>query len=561
MSNPPQIDHVWNAPEFPLATPKYFNFAYDVLDVIAQYDRNRLAMIWVNQQGDERRLTFYELSKRSNEAANLLIKHGISPGDRVLLQLPRIPEWWIFSLALIKLGAVQCVTPTLLTPYDIQHRINFAKIKMVITDVENAPKFDAISDECPTLLQELVVDGDREGWINYKKEISAPNFINSHKVVGCAPVKTKSTDPMLMLFTSGTSKAPKLVVHNFAYALGHYITAKLWHGLHANDLHWTMSDTGWGKNIWGNYFGQWMVGTCVFIYDIRGKFCAEEILPVIEKYAITSFCAPPTVYRMLVLHDLKRFDFRELRSCTSAGEVLHAETAARWSEGTGITIREGYGQTETVCMIATFEGDVVKQGSMGHPSPGWDVILLDDDMNPVADNEEGRIAINISKGRPVGLFDKYVNNREENEKSFVGDYYFTGDKARCDADGYYWFIGRNDDVIKSSGYRIGPGEVEEAMMQHAAVCEVSVIGVPDPLRGARIKAFVILAPGFSPTESLVYQIQQHTKRLTAPYKYPREIEFLDSLPKTLSGKIKRDLLHHYQLSGEKIWTNHPEDHK
>ncbi len=537
---------------FKIDVPEYYNFARDVIDVRAEQDRNRIAMIWVDQQGNEKRLTFHDFSRLSNQAANLLLKHGIKQRDRVFLMLPRIPEWWIFSLALIKIGAVQCPAPCLLTSLDIKHRISQGKFCAVITDSDNVAKFDEVYEQCPSLNFRLLVDGERENWINYSREISRPANFSRHKVMTPFPVKTKSSDPMLILFTSGTNKYPKMVLHNHAYPLGHRITAELWHHLGANDLHFTISDTGWGKNLWGNYFGQWNAGTCVFIYDIRGKFHPNEILPLLEKYEITSFCAPPTIYRMLVLSDLKKFDFRDLKYCLSAGEPLHIETSRLWEEGTGIKIYEGYGQTETVCMIAHFRHVPQKAGSMGIAAPGWDIEIHDDEGKKLAPGIEGRIAVNL-ENQPVGLLMKYLDNEEANSSSFINGYYYTGDKAKYDEDGYFWFLGRSDDIIKSSGYRIGPLEIEEALMTHSAVQEVGVIGVPDPIRGARIKAYIILNSDFEATESLVKELQEHTKKQTAPYKYPREIEFVKTLPKTLSGKIKRDILRKHAATNEICW--------
>lgn len=538
---------------FPLTAPEYYNFGYDVIDKLGESDSNRLAMIWTNQNGDEKRYTFRDLARLSNQAANLLLKLGISRGDRVFLHLPRVTEWWIFSLALIKIAAVQCPSPTLLTPPDLRHRLQTGKFKMVITDQENAPKFDEIFDDCPILRLRLIVDGERENWDSYQKEVEASSQLSFNKITLPNQVRTKSSDPMLLLFTSGTSKFPKMVLHNFSYPIGHLITAQLWHSLNSNDRHMTVSDTGWGKNLWGNYFGQWALGACVVIYDTRGKFHAEELLPLIEKYEITSFCAPPTVYRMLVLHDLKKYDFKYLRSCTAAGEPLHTETCRLWMEGTGIAVREGYGQTETVCMIFCAPGSAICSGSMGKASPGWHIELHDETGNPVPIGTEGRIALKVTPRQPVGLFEKYLGNDEENAKSFSNGFYYPGDMARQDKDGYFWFVGRNDDIIKSSGYRISPQEVEETMMQHPAVHEVAVVGAPDPLRGAKIKAYVVLNAGFEATDSLVRELQQHTKYLTAPYKYPREIEFFKTLPKTFSGKIKRDILRKHVETGEVSW--------
>ncbi len=539
--------------QVPPVNPEYFNFGYDVVDQWAGRDRNKLAMVWVNQKGEERKLTFYDLSRLSNQAANLLIKHGVTRGDRVMLMMPRMVEWWIFSLALIKLGAVQCPSPTLLTPADLLYRVNYGKFKVAITDAENAEKFDAIFDGCPTLALRVLANGHRDGWVCYEEEIKSPAAPSRNAVNSAGLIRTRSDEPMLFLFTSGTSKHPKMVLHSHNYALGHIITAKVWHGLSSGDLHFTVSDTGWGKNLWGNYFGQWIIGTCVFIYDIRGKFHAEDLLPVLEKYEVTSFCAPPTVYRMLVLSDISKFDLSALKHCASAGEPLHTETVRLWKDSTGLTIREGYGQTETVCLIATPEGIEAKPGAMGKAMPGWDIELQDDDGNTVSAGGEGRIAVNLKTSSKIGLFLGYYENEEENKRAFVGDYYHTGDKARLDGDGYFWFIGRSDDVIKCSGYRIGPSEVEDVLLQHPSVKESAVIGAPDPVRGMKVKAYIVLREEYYPTESLVRELQNHVKNQTAPYKYPREIEFVEKMPKTFSGKIKRDLLRLHTETGEMNW--------
>ncbi|MDD4817664.1 MAG: AMP-binding protein [Victivallaceae bacterium] len=549
--NAPEDRQIPNRREgFEIPAPKYYNFAYDYIDKIAQSDRNKQALLWVNQNGEERRYTFYDMSVLSNQAANLLLRHGIGKGDPVMLMLPRVPEWWIFSLALIKLGAVQCPSPCLLTSDDLRHRMGIGKFKMVITNLDNAPKIDAVFDEFPFLRERVLIDGERAGWINYQAEINSRVPPSRHHVLTQARVQTLGTDPLLMIFTSGT-KSPKLVLHNCVYPLAHLITAKMWQGLTSNDLHYVITDTGWGKHLWSNYFGQWLCGACLFVYDFRGKFNAENVLLLLQKYGITSFCAPPTAYRMIVLDDLKSFDLSELKHCTAAGEPLHPETVRLWREGTGLTIHEGYGQTETPCMIGCFRHDKVKAGSMGRPSPYWDIRLLDDDGVEVKTGEEGRIAVNLDPP-PPGLLVEYVNNPEANAECFHDGYYFTGDKAWKDEDGYFWFIGRVDDIIKSSGYRIGPAEVEDALLKHPAVVEAAVIGVPDVLRGTRVKAYIVLNPGFEPTETLVKDIQNHTKRVTAPYKYPREIEFVEELPKTFAGKVKRDVLRKHSATGE-MW--------
>ncbi|HQJ88962.1 MAG TPA: AMP-binding protein, partial [Methanoregulaceae archaeon] len=397
-----------------------------------------------------------------------------------------------------------------------------------------------------SLISRMVVDGSRDGWISYQEELTYPAPV-SHRLIQLPGMsRTRSTDPMIIFFTSGTTGEPKMVLHDQSYPLGHIVTAALWHDLRHNDLHFTLSDTGWAKSAWGKIFGQWIQGAAIFVYDIRGKFKATEILPLLERYAITTFCAPPTIYRMLILADLDKFDFSELRHCTSAGEPLNPEVIRVWKEATGVTIFEGYGQTETVLCIGTFPCMESKPGSMGKPAPGWRIELHDDDGRPVPIGQEGRIAIALDP-RPVGLFREYIGSEEENDRSFVNGWYYTGDKAYMDETGYYWFIGRDDDVIKSSGYRIGPFEVESALLEHPAVQEAAVVGSPDVIRGLVVKAFVVLAPGFRPSEMLVRELQAHVKKVTAPYKYPRLVEFVESLPKTISGKIKRNELREAEL--------------
>ncbi|WP_048104601.1 AMP-binding protein [Methanoculleus bourgensis] len=531
---------------FKIDVPEYYNFGFDVIDAWAKKDRNRLAMIWTDQKGNEKKYTFFDLMRLSNQAVNICIKYGIKKGDRVMLMLPRTPEWWIFTIALIKLGAVYCPATTMLTPKDLEYRIQAANIRMIITMAEHADKVEEIRDECPTLRVRLMIDGTRDGWVSYPVELDYPAPC-SHKLVNLPGLhRTKSTDPLLIFFTSGTTGEPKMVVHDHSYPLGHLVTGRVWHDLHGNDLHLTISDTGWGKSAWGKLFGQWIVGACIFVYDIRGRFHATEILPLLERYGVTTFCCPPTIYRMLILADLDKFDLADLRHCCSAGEPLNPEVIRAWEEGTGRTIYEGYGQTETVLCIGTFPGMKCKPGSMGRPSPGWHIELHDDDGNVVGIGEEGRIAVKLDP-RPVGLFRGYLNNEEENQRVFQNGFYYTGDKACMDEDGYFWFIGRDDDVIKSSGYRIGPFEVESALMEHSAVQEAAVVGSPDVIRGLIVKAFIVLKPGYRPTETLVKDIQKHVKRVTAPYKYPRAIEFVSELPKTISGKIKRHELRELEM--------------
>ncbi|HJK08049.1 MAG TPA: AMP-binding protein, partial [Methanocorpusculum sp.] len=367
---------------FSLVTPKYYNFAFDVVDAWAKKDRNHLAMIWVNQQGVEKKFTFWDMMIHSNEAANILMKFGIQKGDRVLLMLPRVPEWWILVLGIMKLGAVFCPSPHMLTVKDIAYRIKVGNFKMVITDSDNMDKVDEVAADCPNLQLRMLVD-DKPGerlptpWIGYQNELLYPAPVST-KLVSSVGRKMLSTDPMLIYFTSGTTKDPKMVLHDYGHPLGQTVTAKFWHDLTEYDVHFTVSDTGWAKCGWGKIYGQWICGACIFVYDYRTKFHATELLPLIERYGITSFCAPPTIYRMLIIADLKKFSFSELRTCTSAGEPLNPEVIRIWKEGTGLTIREGYGQTETCCCIATMPGMEVKQGSMGKPVPGWHIQLHDD---------------------------------------------------------------------------------------------------------------------------------------------------------------------------------------
>jgi acetyl-CoA synthetase len=532
---------------FIIHVPEHYNFGFDVVDDWAEKDRNKLAMIWVNQEGEEKKYSFRDLKNLSNQVANILIKYGIQKGDRVLLMLPRVPEWWIFVTGLIKLGAVFCPCPTMLTGKDIRYRLNSGKFKMIITNIENSAKVEEVTDECPALACRFLVDGKLPGWVSFPDELLYPAPVSFRSVNLPVGQKTRSSDPMLIYFTSGTTGEPKMVLHDQSYPLGHIVTARLWQDVSERDVHFTSSDTGWAKCAWGKIFGQWIQGACIFVYDVRGKFKATEILPLLEKYEISTFCVPPTIYRMLILADLEKFDLRDIRRCTSAGEPLNPEVVRVWMEGTGQTISEGYGQTETVCCIGTFAGMETRPGSMGRPAPGWHIELHDDDGKPVEQGEEGRIAIGLNP-RPVGLFVEYLSSPEANAASFVNGFYYTGDKAFMDRDGYFWFLGRDDDIIKSSGYRIGPFEVESALLEHPAIQESAVIGSPDLIRGVIVKAFIVLKPGFSPSETLIRDIQAHVRQTTAPYKYPRAIEFVDELPKTISGKIKRNELRQQEMA-------------
>jgi len=521
---------------FSISVPEYYNFGFDVVDAWAEKEPDKLALLWANQRGESERYSFRDIKDKSDRAAGLLRDTGISRGDRVFIMLPRIPAWWIFVVALIKTGAVYTPAPTMLTPHDISYRLDAGKFALVITDPENAPKVREAVQACASCPKCMVVDGELPRW---ESCLCDPFPAASQNIL--PRVMTRSKDPLLIFFTSGTTGNPKMVLHDHSYPLGHTVTALLWQDLRPSDLHFTISDTGWAKSAWGNLFGQWIAGSAVFVYDIRGKFVPAAIPPVLEKYAITTFCCPPTIYRMLILLDLKSYDLSRLRHCVSAGEPLNPEVIRIWKEKTGLRIYEGYGQTETVLCIGAFPGSRCPPGSMGRPAPGWHIDLHDRHGRPVGAGREGRIAIALDP-RPVGLFSGYIGNEAANNKSFVKGWYYTDDLAAMDKEGNFWFIGRDDDVIKASGYRIGPFEVESALLEHPAVAEAAVVGSPDPIRGMIVKAFVVLKPGYLPSGQLVAGLQEQVRQATAPYKYPRAVEFVDSLPKTYSGKIRRNEL-------------------
>ena len=413
---------------FSIEVPEYYNFGFDVIDAWAKKDRNKLAMIWVNQQGDEKKYSFLDLANLSNQAANILLKYGINKGDRVLVMLPRIPEWWIFAIALIKLGAVFAPCPTMLTSRDIKYRVNKGKFRMIITDLENAAKVEEICNECPTLTSRFVADGERQGWASFPYELLYPAPVSHRSVSIPDTQKTKSTDPMLIYFTSGTTGEPKMVLHNHGYPLGHIVTARLWQDIRHNDLHFTVSDTGWAKCAWGKIFGQWIEGACIFVYHFTGKFQATEVLPLLEKYQITTFCCPPTIYRMLILADLDRFDLSSLRHCTQCRRTAQPRSDPGL-EGRDRPHHLRRLRADRDCLLrCAFPSMEPRPGSMGKPSPGWKIEVHDDDGKPVGSHEEGRLAISCNP-RPPGLFVEYLDNPEENKKSFVNGWYYTGDKV------------------------------------------------------------------------------------------------------------------------------------
>jgi acyl-coenzyme A synthetase/AMP-(fatty) acid ligase len=524
---------------FRIDVPEFFNFGFDVIDRHAGEPARR-ALVWTDAAGKEtREYTFSDIARLSNRAANALRALGVKKGDRVFIMLGRVPEWYSLLVACHKLGAVVMPAPVILLAQDIEFRLGRGRVNVVITNRANYEKVnDAVqSAAVPSLRRRLLVDGEAEGWTDLGKAAAAASPDLSRAEVE----PTKASDPFLIYFTSGTTKYPKMVLHSCSYPLGHLRTAGLWHALSDRDLIWVVSDTGWAKSAWGLY-GQWTIGACLFIHDARGRFDAKLTLELLTQRGVTVFCGPPTVYRMLILEDLKQYDFAGLRYCTSAGEPLNPEVIKVWQEATGRTIHEGYGQTETTLLVGNYPFLPVKPGSMGRPVPDLEIDILDEDHKPVHENEVGYISVRVGSGRPAGIFEEYVEAPEENASVFQQGWYNTGDKAFRDRDGYYTFVGRGDDMIKASGYRIGPFEVESVLQEHPAVAESAVVASPDPVRGEIVKAFVILAPGHQPSPKLVEEIQEFVKSRTAPYKYPREIEFLTELPKTISGKIKRAVL-------------------
>jgi acetyl-CoA synthetase len=520
--------------DFRLEVPEFFNFGFDVVDRWAE-DRTKLALISLDPTGQQaQQHTFWDLKVQSNRFANVLREIGVAKGERVLVMLPRIPQWYAVLLGLMKIGAVPMPTTTLCTPRDIEYRLVQAEATLAITDQENAGKVEEAAGNCASLKTLMVVDGSKRGWVGYEERMDKA----SSKLEN--PEPTRSDDPLLIYFTSGTVGYPKMVLHTQAsYGLAHVITAKFWQDLKPTDLQWTLSDTGWAKAAYGKLFGQWTQGAAVMQHDAKGRFDASMTLGILERYGVTCFCAPPTAYRMLVLEDLKKYDLSSLRHCTGAGEPLNPEVMKQWEDGTGLTIYDGYGQTETVLLVGNYRSIPIKPGSMGKPSPGFHVAVVDDDGQEMPSGQEGQIAVKVNPERPVGMFREYWKDGEAMERSFQGDWYFTGDKAYRDDDGYFWFVGRADDVIISAGYRIGPFEVESALIEHPAVAESAVVASPDPVRGEIVKALVILSPGYVGSDELVLSLQEHVRTATAPYKYPRAIDFVTELPKTISGKIRR----------------------
>lgn len=521
---------------FDIHCPDNFNFAYDVIDRIAELEPDRRAMVWTDVEGAEKIFTFSDISRASNRVANMLRAHGVKKGDRVMLVLKRHYEFWFTILALHKLGAITIPATNLLTKKDVEYRIQAADINAVVCTAtcEISSYVDAAEEELGCKLDaKFICRGTKEGWIDYAAEMEKyPDTLER--------VDTNVNDGMLLYFTSGTTGNPKMVLHSHYYAIYHIPTAYNWHCVHADGLHLSLAETGWGKAAWGKLYGQWFVGGGIFVYDFD-KFVPHDLLEMIKKYQLTTFCAPPTVFRFLIKEGMEEDSLKSLKYVTTAGEALNEEVYKRFKDVTGLDLMEGFGQTETALLIGNVKGMKPKPGSMGKPIPLYNVDIVDEDLNSVPAGTVGEIVVRPpADGKPNGLFTGYYLDEERTAAAWEGGVYHTGDTAYKDEDDYFWYVGRTDDVIKASGYRIGPFEVESVLMEHPAVLEVAVTGAPDPVRGQVVKATVVLTSQYQPSEELKKELQDYVKKTTAPYKYPRIIEFVDDLPKTISGKIKRN---------------------
>ena len=522
---------------FKINVPENFNFGYDVVDAWAEKEPDKKALLWTNDQGEVIQFTFADIKRESDKTASFFASQGIGRGDMVMLILKRHYQFWFSIVALHKLGATVIPATHLLTEKDIIYRCEKADIKAIVATGDEIVinHIQKSLPKCPTL-KTLISTGPivPEGWFDFNKEIdAAAPFVRPE-------LANTNDDVSLMYFTSGTTGNPKMVAHDFTYPLGHIITGSFWHNVKEDSLHLTLADTGWGKAVWGKLYGQWIAGANVFVYDFE-KFEPVDVLHMIQKYGITSFCAPPTVFRFLIREDLTKFDISTLKYCTIAGEALNPKVYDEWKRLTGIKLMEGFGQTETTLTIATYPWLEPKPGSMGCKGPAYDIDLLTVDGRWAEDGEQGEIVVRTNGVKPVGLFKEYLKDPELTYEAYHDDIYHTGDVAWRDEDGYFWFVGRTDDVIKSSGYRIGPFEVESALMTHPAVVECAITGVPDEIRGQVVKATIVLSKDYKDKagEALIKEIQNHVKRVTAPYKYPRIVEFVEELPKTISGKIRR----------------------
>ena len=532
---PPMSDYEATRRDFTFSAPEHYNFGFDLIDRRAR-EADKVAFIAVDRSGERvEPHRFSDLSLASNRFARVLLALGADKGDHALVIIARIPAWYEVLIGCTKAGVVAMPGTNLLTARDIEYRINKAGASIAIVTAEHLDKIDQVRARCPTLLHVIAVGAEREGAVSYEEACAR----QSDRLEAGELSPSRADEPMLVYFTSGTTSMPKMVSRDHAYAHAHAVTGRYWMDLGEDDIHWTLSDTGWAKAAWGMVYPPWQMGATTVLYDGATRFDADVHLELIGRLGVTTFCAPPTVFRLFAQIDLGRYELGSLRHCLSAGEPLNPEAMRVWKEATGTEIHDGYGQTETINVVANFPCLPVRPGSMGKPVPGFDVGVVDDEGRTVPAGQIGHIALRTGDPHPPGLFHGYEHDAKATAEAFRHGWYYTGDTATRDEDGYIWFVGRSDDIISSAGYRISPFEVESALTEHPAIAESAVVGAPDPLRGEVVKAYVILASGYEPTAELAADIQEFVKQQTAPYKYPRVVEFRDALPKTISGKIRR----------------------
>ena len=531
-----ELDDKGRLLKFELDLKDNFNFSYDIVDELAEIQPEKTAILWVNEAGEEHHFTYRDLKEESSRVANMMLAHGVKKGDFVLAVLKRHDEFWFLAYGLMKIGAVLIPATNQLSTKDYIYRFKAADIKYVVATAENdvAAKVDAACEKYDGLAEKFITHGSREGWTDFLPEIAKYPAERER-------IETNIYEPMLMYFSSGTTGQPKMALHNYTIAAAHILTGKHWHHLDDDSLHLTVSETGWAKCAWGKMFGQYAAGATTFIYDFD-RFDPDALMKVIQDYKVTSFCAPPTMYRFFIKAGMEKYDLSSIKYSCIAGEALNPAVYNKWYEYTGLKLMEGFGQSESAVIVGNLYGMEPKPGSMGKPTPLYKVALMDGDGNLVKQGEVGEIVVYGEEGRTMGLLKEYYRNPAENERAWKYGVYHTGDTAYMDEDGYYWYVGRTDDLIKASGYRIGPFEIESILMEHPAVMECAITAAADPIRGNVVKATIVLTKEYKPSDELVKELQNYVKKSTAPYKYPRVVEFVDELPKTVSGKIKRSTI-------------------
>ena len=531
-----ELDDKGRLLKFELDLKDNFNFSYDIVDELAEIQPEKTAILWVNEAGEEHHFTYRDLKEESSRVANMMLAHGVKKGDFVLAVLKRHYEFWFLAYGLMKIGAVLIPATNQLSTKDYIYRFKAADIKYVVATAENdvAAKVDAACEKYDGLAEKFITHGSREGWTDFLPEIAKYPAERER-------IETNIYEPMLMYFSSGTTGQPKMALHNYTIAAAHILTGKHWHHLDDDSLHLTVSETGWAKCAWGKMFGQYAAGATTFIYDFD-RFDPDALMKVIQDYKVTSFCAPPTMYRFFIKAGMEKYDLSSIKYSCIAGEALNPAVYNKWYEYTGLKLMEGFGQSESAVIVGNLYGMEPKPGSMGKPTPLYKVALMDGDGNLVKQGEVGEIVVYGEEGRTMGLLKEYYRNPAENERAWKYGVYHTGDTAYMDEDGYYWYVGRTDDLIKASGYRIGPFEIESILMEHPAVMECAITAAADPIRGNVVKATIVLTKDYKPSDELVKELQNYVKKSTAPYKYPRIVEFVDELPKTVSGKIKRSTI-------------------